>query len=266
MRLPRDDPLSWVPADREGLTLCDATSAVFAMEMDWAKQDITTFSWQKVLGGEGAHGVLILSPRAVERLETYRPKARPMPKIFRMTKPLSDPSPDASGRVAKLDRAIFDGATINTPSMMCVEDCLDALRWVESIGGGHETVRRSEENLKVVEDYVDEPGRGDWLQFLAKDPATRSNTSVCLTMPKLSPKQVKWLSSSLEEWNVALDCNSYVSLLSTRGGGVQYAGKSVIFAVMVARRKVIRSRLTTLSRLRLLARHDRRAHRRGSGS
>ena len=125
-----------------------------------------------------------------------------------MTKPLSN---DPGGRVAQLDRAIFDGATINTPSMLCVEDCLDALRWVESIGGWEETLRRSEENLRVVEDYIDAPGRDEWLQFLAKDPATRSNTSVCLTMPMLSSNQVKWLSSSLEQWGVAFDCNSYKS-------------------------------------------------------
>jgi phosphoserine aminotransferase len=155
----------WIPTNREGLALCDATSAVFAMEVDWPKVDVLTYSWQKCLGGEAAHGVLVLSPRAVERLETYDPPW-PLPKIFRMKKG------------GKLNRAIFDGDTINTPSMLRVEDYLDALTWAEGIG--LETlIRKSRGNLRVVEDWV--AGR-DWVEFLAASPEIRSNTSVCLAL------------------------------------------------------------------------------------
>jgi len=153
----------WIADDREGLTLCDATSACFAMNMPWSKLDITTYSWQKVLGGEGGHGVLVLSPRAVERLESYTPPNRPLPKVFRLTKG------------GKLDAGIFKGATINTPSMIAVEDYIDALTWTESVGGVDGLIRRSLDNLSVLESFVDD---NEWISFLAKDPETLSSTSV----------------------------------------------------------------------------------------
>jgi len=183
----------FIADDRTGLTLCDATSACFAMDMPWSKLDITTYSWQKVLGGEGAHGVLILSPRAVERLESFTPENRPLPKIFRLTKK------------GKLDAGIFKGATINTPSMLAVEDYIDALAWADSLGGVPALIKLSEENLAIVETFVAE---NDWIDFLAKDPATRSSTSVCLTLD-LSPDQIKEFVSLLEKENVALDIGGY---------------------------------------------------------
>ena len=185
----------WIPADRAGLTLCDATSAVFAMDMPWDKLDVITYSWQKVLGGEGAHGMLIMSPRAIQRLEEYNPPW-PMPKVFRMK---SD---------GKVNEGLFKGETINTPSMLCVSDYLDALKWVKSIGGvkGPEgTIARSEANLKVIEDFV---AAHDWIFFLAKDKATRSNTSVCLTL-KASNHQVKKMVELLDEEGVAYDIGAY---------------------------------------------------------
>jgi len=183
---------NWIRDDREGLVICDATSAVFAMEMPWSKLDVVTFSWQKVLGGEGAHGVLILSPRAVARLESYTPPW-PMPKLFRMTKG------------GKLVEGIFRGETINTPSMLCVVDYLDALTWLRGIGGTPAAIAKSEANLKVLRDFV---AANDWIQFLARDPATLSNTSVCFTL-KATPDQVKAMVKLLEKEGVAYDIGAY---------------------------------------------------------
>jgi phosphoserine aminotransferase len=161
VRVPNGE---WIAADRQGLAICDATSAAFAQPLDWMKLDVATFSWQKVLGGEAAHGMLILSPRAAVRLESYRP-AWPLPKIFRLTKG------------GKLNEGIFEGETVNTPSMLCVEDYLDALQWAKSIGGLKALMARADANAKAVATWV---ARTPWVEFLARDPAIRSNTSVCL--------------------------------------------------------------------------------------
>ena len=182
----------WIPDERKGLTFCDATSAVFAMEMPWEKLDVVTYSWQKVLGGEGAHGMLILSPRAVARLENYNPPW-PLPKVFRMK----------SG--GKITEGLFKGETINTPSMLCVADYLDALGWVEQLGGVRATIARSESNLKVISDFV---AVNHWISFLAKEPQTRSNTSVCLSVD-LPEEQVKAMVKLLEKEHVAFDIGSY---------------------------------------------------------
>src|ERR1700676_499246 len=163
VRVPDGD---WIAADRAGLAICDATSAAFAQALDWNKLDVATFSWQKVLGGEAAHGMLVLSPRAVARLESHKP-AWPLPKIFRLTKG------------GKINEGIFEGETINTPSMLCVEDYLDALPWAKSIGGLSALVARADANTKVIADWGGAP---PWGEFLAKVPATRSNTSVCLSI------------------------------------------------------------------------------------
>lgn len=189
VRVPNGD---WIDDDRKGLTICDATSAIFAMEMPWRKLDVITYSWQKVLGGEGAHGMLILGPRAVERLESYSP-SWPLPKIFRMT----------SG--GKLTESLFKGDTINTPSMLCVADYLDALKWCESVGGVQGTIARSQANLKVIEDFA---AANPWISFLAKTKETRSNTSVCLSLD-LPEDKVKALVKLLETEGVAYDIGSY---------------------------------------------------------
>lgn len=189
VKVPNGD---WIDDDREGLTICDATSAVFAMELPWQKLDVVTFSWQKVLGGEGAHGMLILSPRAVARLESYTPPW-PMPKLFRMTKG------------GKLVEGIFRGETINTPSMLCVADYVDALAWVRSLGGVQEAIAKSEANLQVIKTFVE---ANDWIQFLAVEPATLSNTSVCLTLGA-EPDQVKAMVKLLEKEGVAYDIGAY---------------------------------------------------------
>ena len=192
---------SWIPADRQGLSLCDATSAVFAMEIDWSKIDVLTYSWQKCLGGEAAHGMLVLSPRAVARIESYDPPW-PMPKIFRMKK------------AGKVDLSIFAGDTINTPSMLCVEDYLDALKWAGEIGLKG-LIARSKANLKVVEDWV---AKNDWVDFLAESKAIRSHTSVCLSvisdkvkaLPKADQEKfLKGITSDLAKKQVAYDINPY---------------------------------------------------------
>ena len=196
VRVPNGD---FIPADRKGLTICDATSAAFAQHLDFAKLDVVTFSWQKVLGGEGAHGMLSLSPRAVERLETYKP-AWPLPKIFRLT----------SG--GKLSEGIFKGETINTPSMLCVEDYIDALNWAKSIGGLDALVARADANAAAIQSFADASG---WLGNLAVDPATRSNTSVCLSIvdPALDADAqatiAKGIVSALDKEGVAFDIGAY---------------------------------------------------------
>jgi phosphoserine aminotransferase len=199
VRVPNGD---WIAADREGLTICDATSAIFAQPIDWAKLDVITYSWQKVLGGEAAHGMLILSPRAVERLQTYTPPW-PLPKIFRLTK---------SG---KLDRELFEGATINTPSMLCVEDYLDALAWAERVGGVEALIARSDLNARLVADWV---ARTPWIDFLGGTPETRSNTSVCLRIidaeicSRLAQEQGAFANKIvklLEDEGVAFDIGAY---------------------------------------------------------
>lgn len=182
----------WIADDRQGLTICDATSAAFSMDLPWHKLDVVTYSWQKALGGEGAHGVLILSPRAVQRLESYTPPW-PLPKIFRMT----------SG--GKLIEGIFQGDTINTPSMLCVADCLDAMDWVERLGGVPALIARSRQSLAYIEDFV---AANPWLRFLAQDPATRSCTSVCLTLD-LPDDKVKQLVQLLAAEGVAYDIGAY---------------------------------------------------------
>ena len=191
VRVP--DGCDFISDSRTGLTLCDATSACFAMDMPWSKLDVTTYSWQKVLGGEGGHGVLILSPRAVERLESYTPENRPLPKVFRLTKK------------GKFEAGIFKGATINTPSMLAVEDYIDALQWADSAGGVPALKQMSLDNLSVIEEFVKV---NDWIDFLAKDPATRSSTSVCLTLD-LSADQIKTFVGLLEKEGVALDIGGY---------------------------------------------------------
>lgn len=189
VKVPNGD---WIADARAGLAICDATSAVFAMEMPWHKLDVVTFSWQKVLGGEGAHGMLVLSPRAVERLESYTP-SWPMPKLFRMTKN------------GKLDESIFEGSPINTPSMLCVADYLDALNWVDQLGGVPALIEKSKQNLAVLEGFVNSR---DWISFLAQDPAIRSNTSVCMVLDLESAK-LKAMIKLLEQEKVAYDIASY---------------------------------------------------------
>ena len=199
VRVPDGD---WIADDRAGLTICDATSAAFAMDLPWDKLDVVTYSWQKVLGGEAAHGVLVLSPRAVDRLESHVPPW-PLPKIFRLTK---------GGRLIE---GIFEGATINTPSMLCVEDYIDALLWAEEEGGLTGMIRRSEANFAVIDEWV---ARTDWVDFLARVPETRSTTSVCLKIvdpwfTRLSAEEqaaeAKTLASLLDAEGVAYDIGAY---------------------------------------------------------
>jgi len=201
VKIPNFD---WISARREGITFNDATSGIFAQPIDWAKCDVVTFSWQKVLGGEAAHGMLILSPRAVARLESHTPQW-PLPKIFRMTKK------------GKLDQELFDGATINTPSLLAAEDYIDALKWAEGIGGIEALQARANANTGVLADWV---ARTHWVDFLVPDPATRSNTSVCLKVvddrvlslpPTGQAEFAKNLAAMLEEEGVALDAASYRS-------------------------------------------------------
>jgi phosphoserine aminotransferase len=199
VKIPNGD---WISDHREGLAICDATSAVFAMEIPWQKLDVVTWSWQKVLGGEGAHGMIALSPRAVKRLETYVPD-RALPKIFQMTKD------------GKLVSGIFQGETINTPSMLCVEDALDGLKWAESIGGLPTLIRRSMANLRAMEEWV---AKSQWAGFLATEESTRSNTSMCLKVtdsayvtlsPEDQEKHAKSIVSMLEKAGAALDIGAY---------------------------------------------------------
>jgi phosphoserine aminotransferase len=199
VRVPNAD---WIAADRGGLTICDATSAAFAQPLDWAKLDVVTFSWQKALGGEAAHGMIVLGPRAVERLETYKP-AWPLPKVFRMTK---------GGKIVE---GLFEGETINTPSLLCVEDYIDALQWAKTLGGLEALIGRADANAKAIADWV---ARTPWIEFLARVPATRSNTSVCLKVvdrevASLSPDAqaafAKGLAGLLEKENVAFDIGAY---------------------------------------------------------
>jgi phosphoserine aminotransferase len=196
VRVPNAD---WIPADREGLTICDATSAAFAQAMDFSKLDVVTFSWQKALGGEAAHGMLILSPRAVARLESYKP-AWPLPKIFRMTKG------------GKINEGIFEGETINTPSMLCVEDYLDTLNWAKSIGGLNALIARADANAKVIAQWV---ARTPWVEFLATVPATRSNTSVCL---KIVDPAIVSLSTDAQ----SAFAKSLVSAVEKEGAGYDF--------------------------------------------
>ncbi len=198
VRIPNGD---WIAADRAGLTICDATSAAFAQPLDWPKLDVVTFSWQKALGGEAAHGMLILSPRAVARLESHEP-AWPMPKIFRMTKG------------GKLIEGIFVGETINTPSMLCVEDYLDALEWAKSVGGLKALMARADKNLKVLADWQ---AKTPWIDFLAGTPAIRSNTSVCM---KVTDPAVASLTSDAQ-----IDfIKKMVGLIEKEGAGYDFAG------------------------------------------
>ena len=199
VRVPNAD---WIATDRTGLSICDATSAAFAQPLDWPKLDVVTFSWQKALGGEAAHGMLILSPRAVARLESYTPPW-PVPKIFRMTKG------------SKLIEGIFAGETINTPSMLCVEDYLDALEWAKSVGGLSALRARADANARVIADWV---ARTPWIDFLARDPALRSNTSVCLkvvdpAVSRLSADAqatfVKGIAAAVEREGIAYDIDAY---------------------------------------------------------
>src|ERR1700684_1031838 len=199
VRVPNAD---WISAKREGLAVCDATSAAFAQALDWPKLDVVTFSWQKALGGEAGHGMLVLSPRAVERLETYKP-AWPLPKIFRMTKG------------GKLNEGIFQGETINTPSMLCVEDYLDALEWAKATGGLLALRARADGNAKVIADWV---ARTPWIDFLARDPSLRSNTSVCLKVvdpavlsltADAQAAFVKGVAAALDKEGVAYDIDAY---------------------------------------------------------
>jgi phosphoserine aminotransferase len=197
VRVPNGD---WIAADRQGLSICDATSAAFAQRLDWPKLDVATFSWQKALGGEAAHGMLVLSPRAVARLESYKP-AWPLPKIFRMTKG------------GKLNEGIFEGETINTPSMLCVEDWLDTLGWAKSVGGLDALVARADANTKALADWK---AKTPWIDFLAKDPAVRSNTSVCMKV--VDPAITSLTADAQADFSKKL-----VALVEKEGAGYDFA-------------------------------------------
>ena len=201
VKVPNGD---WIDENRSGLTLCDATSAVLAMDLPWSKLDVTTFSWQKVLGGEAQHGIIVLSPRAVERLESYKP-SWPIPKLFRLTSK------------GKFQSKIFNGSTINTPSMLCIEDAIHSLKWVDSIGGANTMIKRSLSNLQVIEKWE---SKTNWIEFLAKNKDTRSSTSICLKiidpwflqLSADSKKEIlKSFFSLLEEKEAAYDINHYPS-------------------------------------------------------
>ena len=196
--------LDWIPLNRNGLTICDATSAAFAMEMDWRKLDVATFSWQKCLGGEGGHGILILSPNAVERINTYNP-SWPVPKLFNLKKN------------NKINSSIFEGSTINTPSLLCIEDFIDALEWAKKIGGLQGLIEISNKNLKLIKNWV---RTTDWVNFLAQDEITISNTSICLRFSDIISNDLdvdnqvlleKNIVKILENENVAYDIGSYRS-------------------------------------------------------
>jgi len=215
----------WIPNDREGLTICDATSAIFAMDIDFEKLDVITWSWQKVLGGEAAHGMLALSPRAIKRLETYTPEW-PIPKLFRLS------------NKKKVLKGVFEGSTINTPSMICVEDALDSLKWVESIGGTNEIIKKSNKNLQIVSDWVN---KSNWVEFMCNESTTRSSTSITLKIkdvwfnkfPEEEQKNlIKKMVSSLNKEGVANDINGYPkappSLRLWGGGTVQNTDMEIL--------------------------------------
>ena len=215
----------WIPNDREGLTICDATSAIFAMDIDFEKLDVITWSWQKVLGGEAAHGMLALSPRAIKRLETYTPEW-PIPKLFRLS------------NKKKVLKGVFEGSTINTPSMICVEDALDSLKWVESIGGTNEIIKKSNKNLQIVSDWVN---KSNWAEFMCNESTTRSSTSITLKIkdvwfnkfPEEEQKNlIKKMVSSLNKEGVANDINGYPkappSLRLWGGGTVQNTDMEIL--------------------------------------
>ena len=236
--------LEWIDSNRESITICDATSAVFSYKMDWSKLDVTTFSWQKVMGSEAAHGMLVLSPRAVERLESFSPE-RALPKIFRIKK-----------ENGKLNEGIFKGATINTPSMLAVEDALDSLRWIKSIGGGEYMVTRTQRNLAAVNDWVE---KTEWVAFLAEDKKIRSSTSICLKIvdteylalnKEEQASLLKKMLKILEDEKIAYDIASYrdapLGIRIWGGGTVEAIDTAILtewldYAFYVVKKELIQS-------------------------